>query len=431
MSDYPNVDAYCALDLSDAGELKKALLDENAVAAEARSQEIRLTDITGQEPAYLSGHARTWYGLHIDGPRRAALDEIDNAMKRIGEESGGTVPAPLIERVEDTIHEKATEEKRGHRANHQEQQAGKYERLDRMRREFNESKARYDRKKMELRREPKVIGWFYWLALVFIGVFEAFINFEAFAGLSFMTPAVALGSTVVIAVLLALSSHLHGQFMAEAQHRFGPQRKPGDLWAAWRMFGLATVGLIVVLAAVWYARANFLQDAIIEASVIGGTPPSWLATVGGSLLMNLGVWIAGVILSYICHDSDPQFPESKKASEKYGRKYDKLRAKLDREVNRELQRIDATAENERDAARNIDRSMHGNARFQAARSQFERMTNQDAVVVGLLNAYKTALASSAADANLRFTRKDDLRKNVVIDVSPAEYSAERIRLKFL
>ena len=431
MSDYPYVDAYCALDLSVGSDAVRDLLDDQAVQQEAALEEIRLTDITGQEPAFLTYHAKNWYLSHVDGPRRAALDEIDNAMHRIGEETGTGVPASLIERTIDRLSDRAMEEKRAHRQNHQEQRAGRYEELDRARTEFEANQALYERKQRERRRQPKMIGAFYWLAITFIGVFEAFINYEAFSSLNFMTPAVALGSTVVVAILLALSSHLHGQFMAEAQHRFGDHRKPGDLWSAWRMFGLATIGLIVVLAAVWYARANYLQDAILEAAVIGGTPPSWLATVGGSLLMNIGVWIAGVILSFLCHDSDPEFPAAKRASEKYSKKYQKLRDKLDAEINRTLVRTDAVANNEKEDARSLDTGMRGNPKFQAARKQFERMTNHDAKVVGLLNTYRSNLVSRAAETKLRFTRKGELRSDLVEEVSPAEYGAEPIRLKYL
>lgn len=429
MSEFPNVDKYCELDLGADSPAVRALLDDGAIEREASLREMRLTDITGAEPAMMTNHMGNWYRLQVDSLRRPALDEINAAMQAIGEQTG--VPGNLLERKLDDIQDKQVSAKRNAKREHQEKRSAQYSILDEYRKSYQAARNLYEQKKAELRREPKMIGWFYWAAIIFIGIFEAFINFEAFSSLSFMTPAVALGSTMVIAILLALSSHLHGQFLAEFQHRFGDHRRPGDVWAAWRIFGLGTVGLFIVLAAVWYARANYLRDAILEAAVIGGTPPSWLATVGGSLLMNMGVWVAGVIISFMSHDSDPSFPEAKKASEKHGKKFRDLEAKLNGEIEREFRRINAEAENGRTNAHSLEATLKTDPRYQAARKQFERLTGQDSKVMGLLHTYQTTLAARAEETGLLFTRKDELLASVVEEMSTAEYAAVRIKLKYL
>lgn len=246
-----------------------------------------------------------------------------------------------------------------------------------------------------------------------------------------MTPAIALGSTVVIAVILALSSHLHGKFLKEAQHVFGAQRKDGELASAWRMFGIATLGLSIVLWAVYYARSNYLADIILEQTVIGGTPPSWFSTVGGSLLLNLGVWVAGVILSYIFHDPDPDYPEAYQSYVKHRDDYRTSQLKLEKDVERRFEQIDAQASIEREHARTFDESMSNDAEFQTARQAFQRIKSKDSEVLGLLRTYQSELASMAKDAKLKLTKQSDLESATPTELTHAEYSALQLKMKYV
>lgn len=429
MSDFPSVDTYTDLNLSSGSEAVSALNDSDAIDQEARAGEIRLTDLVGAEPASLTPHARNWYSMYIGGTRRAALDEINRAMQNIGQKTG--VGARLLERELDEIDDQVIVEKRAAKKNHLEQNVGRHEQMDEVKTAYIQSKTQYDRKRMQRGREPIIPGFLYFGMIVFIGIFEAFINFEAFSALAFMTPAVALGSTVVIAVLLAMSSHLHGKFLKEIQYRFGDQNKDGDRGAALRMFSIATLGLSIVLGAVWYARANYLSDIILETSVIGGTPPSWLATVGGSLLLNLGVWVAGVILSFQMHDPDPDFPDSYKSYQKHKDDYRSRQQKLDGELETVYKRINAKAEMDRENALTFSQSMERDTDFQIVRKQFDRMTSQDAKVLGLLRTYQAKLGSLANKNDLQLTRKDDVGSDMTEDLTPADYSSLALKLKYI
>lgn len=424
---FPNVDAYCLLDLGDNGEVAQQLLDDRALDLEASAGEIQITDIASSVPAYLTPFMGQWYQSYIDGLRRSALDEIDAEMQAVGSED---VPGHLLERKLDSIEQQKIINKREARKEHQALRANEYTRLNDIRSDFHSARARFRQKRLERGREPKMITWVYWFIIFVIGVFEAFINFEAFASLSFMTPVIALGSTMIVAFLLAASSHLHGKFAAEIQHRFGKQRSPGDRAEAWRILTMGTFGLTVVLAAVWYARANYLQDAILEAAVIGGTPPSWLATVGGSLLMNLGVWILGVIIAYLWHDGDPHFPDDARATRKYEKKYFKAQDRLEKEISEKLEQIDAQAEIDKRHATGLATSMDSVPAYQAARKQFQRLTNQDAKVKGLLRKYQMDLAARAKSSGLEVKRRDEFMVNEPVTISIAEYAAMQPVLRY-
>jgi len=429
MPEFPNVDRYCELDLSPDGPIAQKLLSEESLRLEATATEIVLQDVLGPAPTAITPVMRNWYSAHIERFRKPALDEVNSAMQQVNKDTG--VTAGLLERRLDQIEDQRFTEKRDVRKQKAEQNVGDYSRLEEARRDYAESSRNFELKRRQRKREPKMIGKIYFLAILFIGFFEALINFEAFSSLSYMTPAIALGSTVVVAILLALSSHLHGSFLAEFQFRFGDQRRPGDVWAAWRIFSLGTLALSVVLAAVWYARSNYLMDAILEAAIIGGTPPSWLSTVGGSLLLNLGVWIAGVIIAYLFHDSDPEFPALKKSRDKHAKVYRDLEKKLGSTIEREFRRIDAVCNEERSDAKSLDDSMKDQARYIEARLQFERLAGQDAAVLGILQAYQNQFVSTAMTNGANILKKDEYSADSKVSLSPAEYGALQIKLKFL
>jgi len=429
MSDFPCVHAYCELDLANDGEAVTALLSDFDIQREGEAKEIVLTDIIGAAPASITPQMRNWYNSHIERLRKPALDEVNDALSSISADIG--VGAALLERRLDQISDNQILEKRKSRSQSAQQNVGEYSVLTERKRSFQEASRMYDRRRMERRREPKIIGWFYWLLIAFVGIFEIFINFDAFSSLKFMTPLTATGSTVVIAILLALASHLHGAFFKEFQFRFGDQGRQGDKGVAWRTFFLGTVALMVVLAAVWYARANYFKDTVMEAAVIGGTPPSWLATVGGSLLQNVGVWVTGTIISYLCHDADPEFPELRKSKDLHSSRYRKLESKLNGEIEKELRRIDAQSQDQRTDAKHLDLGMSHEEKYLDARRQFDRLSGQDARVIGLLQQYQTEFVNQATENETKIQMVDETESSGKRNIFPADYGAIQIKLKHL
>lgn len=153
---------------------------------------------------------------------------------------------------------------------------------------------------------------FYWLFLSLVLLTECFINYHAF-NIFWGVPAVAFGTTVVLGVLLALSSHGHGEVLKQWSFRFGPDRDPAMRWTDWRMFGMSTTALVIVLAFTGWARwaaAIDMMESQGQASALGNigvVQVNPLRDVLVSLIANLGAWMVGVIISYIAHDPDPDY----------------------------------------------------------------------------------------------------------------------------
>ena len=155
---------------------------------------------------------------------------------------------------------------------------------------------------------------FYLFLLFLIILTEGFINYRAFMIFWGGVPAVAFGTTAMLGVLLALASHWHGEILKQWSYRFGADRKPEMRWSDWRMFSLSTLALVIVIAFAGWARWSVAIDDMAgsasQASALGdiGTVQvDPLRDVLVSLIANLGAWMVGVMISYLAHDSDPDY----------------------------------------------------------------------------------------------------------------------------
>ena len=170
----------------------------------------------------------------------------------------------------------------------------------------------------------------YWLLLSLVLITECFINYHAFNAF-WGVPAVAFGTTLVLGVLLALSSHGHGELLKQWSFRFGPERDPAKRWTDWRMFGMSTTALVIVLAftgwARWAAAIDMLgnQSQASALGNIGVVQINPLRDVLVSLIANLGAWMLGVFISYLGHDPDPDYMSATKQFLKARRAWNQAR----------------------------------------------------------------------------------------------------------
>ncbi|AQS88865.1 hypothetical protein AA101099_2161 [Neoasaia chiangmaiensis NBRC 101099] len=174
---------------------------------------------------------------------------------------------------------------------------------------------------------------FYWLLMALVLVTECFINYHAFNQF-WGVPAVAFGSTVVLGVLLALAAHEHGKLLKQWSFRFGMQREPMARRTDWRLFGLSSGALFLVLAFTGWARwAAALQAIGAQAQTsalgdIGVVAVHPLRDVMISLIANLGAWMVSVILSYNAHDADPDYMHATSQYRVARRRWNRARGKL-------------------------------------------------------------------------------------------------------
>ena len=177
----------------------------------------------------------------------------------------------------------------------------------------------------------------YLLALFCVGVTEWLINYTVFL-LFFGIPAIAAGTTLILAVLLAFASHGHGSILKQWTHRFGHHAERIKRIGDWRLLVLATLALAVVLGAAGgsrYVAAEHVMRAqagpnILGPDVVVQTDPTVEVLI--SLLANLGAWLVGIFFAYVCHDIDPEFMDATAQRKRAWRRFHRLRRVADERV---------------------------------------------------------------------------------------------------
>ena len=144
----------------------------------------------------------------------------------------------------------------------------------------------------------------YLLALACVGITEWLINYTTFF-LFFGIPAIAAGTTLILAGLLAFASDGHGAILKQWTHRFGHHAERIKRIADWRYLALATLALLVVLAAAggsrYMAALRVMREQagpnILGSDVAVQSDPG--IDVLLSLLANLAAWLVGIFLAYV------------------------------------------------------------------------------------------------------------------------------------
>ncbi|MXV44643.1 hypothetical protein GS501_06235 [Saccharibacter sp. 17.LH.SD] len=216
---------------------------------------------------------------------------------------------------------------------------------------YSRSKNRYDDfRNKHSNRDAQMFAKkkIYWVVLALVLLTECFVNYHAFNAF-WGVPAVALGTTIILGVLLALAAHQHGELFKQWSYRFAPSKSPGERAGSWRMFALSSAALAIVLCFTGWAR----WAAALEAMHNQGGGDSILGNVGVvqvnpardvfiSLIANLGAWMVGVIISYVGHDSDPDYMDITKQYHIHRKAWEKMQAVM----KARRQHVVATADKE-------------------------------------------------------------------------------------
>lgn len=203
------------------------------------------------------------------------------------------------------------------------------------------AEARYEEKYAE-NNQRLATTWgthpLYAAAMLLIGAAEWLINYDTFFGF-FQVPAIAAGTTIVLALLLAFAAHGHGTLLKQWSHRFGRHRAPAERRGDWRLLALATVSLLIVLAAAGgsrYAAAMRALSSQPQFNILGAEAAITvdpLRDVLLSLLANVAAWLVGVFMAYVAHDSDPDYMEATHERGRARRLFNRRRASVERELD--------------------------------------------------------------------------------------------------
>ncbi|MEW9796651.1 hypothetical protein [Alteromonas sp. CYL-A6] len=200
--------------------------------------------------------------------------------------------------------------------------------------------------------------WLYVFSILGIGFIEWFINFSTFN--TKYPEGIAFGMTVLVALAIAFASHFHGALIKQrialfATYRTISQKRQIVLWQL-----IMTLLLFIALAVVTYARYDVLSESMFAsgASSLPSLPGQEVeeASIWSELwpfvLMNFVVYLIGIAISYITHDSEPDYQEAEKDYQKAKALFFKAKDGL----LAEERRIDAEYENKLSAIKNTQKA---------------------------------------------------------------------------
>ncbi|MBB4953895.1 uncharacterized membrane protein (DUF485 family) [Agrobacterium vitis] len=427
MSDNTQVETYRAIDLSPDGEVVGKLLA--GLPEETSAEHIRLTDHVGELPAGLTPQMASWYRIYIAGPRGQALDGTA-AILGVNDDQKRT-RGVFLERTISQEQDRRIDLKRQAQKSSREKRKSDYDRLDEVKHEYAKAKVDYDELRSRHGREAKLTPIWYIPLLILIGIAEMLINFESFSSIKAFTPAIALGVTAVVGFGIAYASHMHGTVIRQLEARFGAHRRDGDRASAAWMLTMGFFILFVVLGLVWYARNSLLSEQLLENAVIGGEAPSALFMIGGSMLGNVLVWLIGIVIAFIAHDEDHNFPLSLKHKMASEKKMYALHDKINQPLKRDFERIDAQCDKEIGQARNKQNSMSSDKSFAEGRAQFAKVVEQDTKVVAALELYRMQLTNGLKGKRVKIELPPEIEDVEDKSLDAVQYAAHPISLKYL
>ncbi|PCK77482.1 hypothetical protein CPT34_29655 [Rhizobium sophoriradicis] len=422
-----SIDSYRELNLDPDSEIVKQLM--SGIESEFGSSAIRLTDHVGSTPSNLTPTMSSWYITYIAGPRGQALDSVGGLLGANNDQNRSR--GVFLEREISHEENQRIERKRQAIKASRETRAADYDRYEESRIEYQKGKDTYDELRARHNREAKLTPFWYIPLLVLVGITEMLINFESFSRNKAYTPAIALGVTIIVALMLAYASHVHGTFLRQIETRLGAHRRDGDRAAAWRMFSIGTVLLAIALGAVYYARSIMYADILLENAVMGGNAPSPLFVIGGSMIGNLGVYAVGVIIAFFGHDEDHHFPEALQGKIKAEKKMYALREKISAPLKREFENIDATCEKAIEQVKNKHASLGSNKDFLASRTLFAQIKEQDTKVLAALQVYRGKLLTALKGQAPRFEVQPEIETAEYEFLDSSAYAALPLSLKYI
>ncbi|WP_353230267.1 hypothetical protein [Novosphingobium sp.] len=378
---------YVNLNVSDGSPLLTALL--GSAKAEATAEVIGLTGAgnlyNARQPGLLTQGMAAWFAKSIAASRVAAIAEMKNAFEADSRDNGNA-SGIYLENVCDSARQKTVNASIEKAAAFSDKH--KAEVVD-----HEQTLESYKSLRSKMGREPvRTKKWLYVFALLGIVLLEAFINFESFMKVPYITsPFLATGATVAVGLAVGFSAHIHGVVFRQWAFLFRPQEsaesgvenRRND---ALRRLAIGSVLLSIALLMVGGARYYYLREYIVEASILGVAAPSMFGGIIFMLLGNVVAYIVGLLVAYVMHDPNPTFAEQDQKLRKTSERMEALKKQ------RTLVQQDLAHGLSADikAAVNQDASARG-PRFGELREWADRIVNKDQEMVGVLIEYRQAL----------------------------------------
>ena len=387
------VEHYLSLDLDHgAGSpVAQALLDR--AQQEAASTYLPLT-AAGDEGALSAGLTPVmngWLATHIAPTRASALAELESQARGI----------KIQNNVDGVLVEAEIDRAERHKAKRTQEIVGEFNRDNKhLLEEYAQTSTEYNRIRAEQGgRDAKIPNkWIeFGLLIPAVMIPEGMLNFESFRRAPIIqSDAMALGATLLVGIGIAAAAYCIGLYIRQFNYFSQPDDDQRRI-SGWPLYSFGSTALTVSLGSVAVARYYYLLPKIQEAVVLGGPVPNIPVSIGSLLFGNMICFLVGAIITFFLNDPHPDFAEK-------GAKLRKLGARIDRlkkaRVTALLNQVNARAKLERESAKRRHDQMTGRPGFTQLRERLDRVSAKDAEVLGVLQAYRIALAR--ANPHLEF-----------------------------
>lgn len=428
-----SVETYALLDLTDESPAIQSLMSQ--AASEAGQATLTLSGASqtanARQPGNFTPAMSAWYSRFVGSTRVAAIGEIGSSFES-DVTLDGSAQSIYIEAERDQVRTKgviaAIAEATRFAGTHRDD----VENFERCRQAYNARRA-------ELGREPtRTRTWLYVFCLLGVVLLEAFINFESFLKVPYITsPFLATGATLAVGFGVGFAAHFHGVVFKQWNFLFHPQNAGAQDHLirrkdAWRRLAFGAILLAVALAMVGGSRYYYLREYILQAQILGGSPPSMFGGIAFMLLGNIVAYIIGLLIAYSMHDADPIYAERDRELRAATVKIEALK-----KVRIEAQRQHRQGvETELKQCANKDASTRG-PRYGELRNFADLVVNKDQEVMGALLSYRnTLIAGLGSRSNAKIFRLPEgsheqlLPVAADIMISGDEYAAMPISLGF-
>jgi hypothetical protein len=220
--------------------------------------------------------------------------------------------------------------------------------LGQKRKELDEAVDVYEKmRKANGNKPPRKLPFWYFIVLLVIGAGEWLINYETFAA-KFEVVAMSIGMTLLVALSFAAASHFHGEFLKQRVALVGAHVPVPRKRTHYTFQILATLLMLASLVAVVLVRYLVLTEELGSSGpgLPGGLPGSESNTQESvfqlllpTVLLNLAVYLLGLVISYAVHDSVPDYQRAKKDMERAQEEHkrvDKKRQEKVKQVGEEM-----------------------------------------------------------------------------------------------
>jgi hypothetical protein len=177
----------------------------------------------------------------------------------------------------------------------------------------------------------------YVIPLIGIGIAEWYVNLSTF--MAKFVPLVAGAGTILVAMIFAIASHFHGEYLKQLAEILRPSAEYRNELGRKLSVIIATTLLICAFGVVIWLRYQAISEQLGLGSdtpgTFGGSNSSLVwQSLGPTIGMNLFVWGLGVLYAYLAGEKVPHLRESYRELLRSNKRLQKARQPFEREQMR-------------------------------------------------------------------------------------------------